>query len=138
LLVDPRVSKEAQSPVTLQLDDVPLETAVRLMAEVSGLKAVRMGNVLFVTNKANAAELRAEPDLVPPLKSSNADEVVVPGIGAIPGVKIAPGVVPPPAVPVVPEKANDTKETKEEPKKDEPKDDGKKNDKPPEPKPEKK
>jgi type II secretory pathway component GspD/PulD (secretin) len=60
LVVDPRLNKEARTPVTVQLDDVPLETAVRLMAETAGLRPVRVGNVLYVTSRANAAELKAE------------------------------------------------------------------------------
>ena len=49
--------------VSIQLEDVPLETAVRLLAEMAGLKPVRVGNVLFVTKKETANELRADPDL---------------------------------------------------------------------------
>jgi type II secretory pathway component GspD/PulD (secretin) len=71
IVLDPRVAKDANVQVTLQLDDVPLETAVRLMAETAGLKPVRVGNVLFVTTKANAAELRADPDnATPPLPNA--------------------------------------------------------------------
>jgi hypothetical protein len=65
LVLDPRKAKEAQVPLSLQLDDVPLETAVRLVAEVAGLKPVRMGNVIFVTTKDRATELRADPELSP-------------------------------------------------------------------------
>src|SRR5262249_43175860 len=65
LMVDAKLAKEAQAAVTLQLDDVPLETAVRLLCEMAGVKPVRVGNVLYVTNKANAADLRAEADLLP-------------------------------------------------------------------------
>ncbi len=97
LLLDARVQKEGQSAVTLQLDDVPLETAVRLMAELGGLKPVRVGNVLFVTSKASAAELRAEGDLVPPPQAGarqTEDATVPPGMGAA-----GPGGIPPPAAP---------------------------------------
>ncbi len=52
--------------MTLHLEDVPLETAVRLLSEMAGLKPVRVGNVLFVTSKDNAAELRQDPDLSQP------------------------------------------------------------------------
>jgi type II secretory pathway component HofQ len=58
ILLDPRVAKDTNVKVTLQLEDVPLDTAVRLMAETAGLKPVRVGNVLFVTSKANANEMR--------------------------------------------------------------------------------
>jgi hypothetical protein len=63
LLLDSRVEKEAKAPVSLELEDVPLETAVRLLSEMAGLKPVRIGNVLFVTTKANANDLRQDPDL---------------------------------------------------------------------------
>src|SRR5260370_3867154 len=55
VLLDPRVAaKDAGAAVTLQMEDVPLETAVRLMSEMAGLKPVRVGNVLFVTTKIHA------------------------------------------------------------------------------------
>jgi type II secretory pathway component GspD/PulD (secretin) len=68
LVLDPRVAKEAKTaPLSLQLDDVPLETAVRIIAEMAGLKSVRLGNVLFVTTEERAEKLRAEPESRPPL-----------------------------------------------------------------------
>jgi hypothetical protein len=65
ILVDKKATKEAQSSVTLQLEDVPLDTAIRLLCDHAGLKPVRMGNVLYVTTGANAKVLRGEPDLAP-------------------------------------------------------------------------
>jgi hypothetical protein len=65
LVLDGRLAKEAKAPVSMQLEDVPLETAVRLLAETAGLKPVRMGNALFVTAKGTANELRSEPSLTP-------------------------------------------------------------------------
>ena len=62
LVLDARVTKEALTAVTLNLEDVPLEVAVRLMANQAGLRPVRTGNVLYVTTKANAAELRNETE----------------------------------------------------------------------------
>jgi type II secretory pathway component GspD/PulD (secretin) len=100
LLVDARVLKDSQTPVTLQLDDVPLETAVRLMAEMAGLKPVRVGNVLFVTSKANANEMKQDADLVtPPAARAQAIEELIQG-GAI----AMPAVRPP--LPVTPPAAN--------------------------------
>src|SRR6185369_17926491 len=60
LLIDPRVAKEASTKVSLQLDDATAEIAVRLLAELADLKAVRMGNLLFVTNDARAEKIRKE------------------------------------------------------------------------------
>jgi hypothetical protein len=92
LVMDPRVGKEAQVPVTLQLEDVPLDTAVRLMALTIDLEAVRVGNVLFVTNKANARKMKEDPDLVPTAQPGNPE--------AIPGATLRPpGVVPAPPAP---------------------------------------
>jgi type II secretory pathway component GspD/PulD (secretin) len=65
LVIDKKASKEAGTQVTVQLEDVPLDTAIRLICDQAGLKPVRMGNVLYVTTSANAKELRAEPELTP-------------------------------------------------------------------------
>jgi len=65
VVIDPKVAREAATPVTMQLDDVPYEMAVKLMTEMAGLKAVRLGNVLFVCSKEKAAELRQDPDFAP-------------------------------------------------------------------------
>ena len=104
LIVDTRVAKDAQTPVTLQMEDVPLETAVRLMAEMVNLKPVRVGNTLFVTSKANANELRNDPDLQPPPMPNNPNERVIinAAMGGI-AAPAAPGAaVPPPPAPPAP------------------------------------
>lgn len=62
LVVDPRLGEKAKKPVTLKLEDVPLETAVRLLSEVADLRAVRMSNVLFVTTPDKAKVLREDAD----------------------------------------------------------------------------
>jgi hypothetical protein len=62
LVLDVRVAKDPQTPVTMQVHDVPLETAVSLLSEMAGLKPVRVGNVLFITTKANAQEMRSDPE----------------------------------------------------------------------------
>ncbi len=91
LLLDNRAQKEGQTAVTLNVDDVPLETAVRLIGEEAGLKAVRLGNVVLLTTKAHAAELRAEPDLAPAPRLPG-DGLVPPGVGpVVPGIPAVPG-----------------------------------------------
>ncbi|CAN5507783.1 hypothetical protein BH11PLA2_BH11PLA2_08590 [soil metagenome] len=63
IVLDPRQAAAADAgKVTLKLDDVPLETAVRLSVEVGGLRVVRLNNVLFVTNDARADKLRTDAD----------------------------------------------------------------------------
>jgi type II secretory pathway component GspD/PulD (secretin) len=60
LVMDGHVTKEAKIPVSLKLQDVTLEVAVRLRANQAGLRPVRAGNVIYVTTKANAAELKGD------------------------------------------------------------------------------
>jgi hypothetical protein len=99
LLVDTRAQKDSLTAVSLQLDDVPLETAVRLIAESAGLKPVRMGNVVLVTTKSHATELRSEPDLAPSPRVVPGGEVPVPPGVAVPA---GPAVVPLPGAPAAP------------------------------------
>ncbi len=132
LIVDTRAAKEAKTEVTLQMEDVPLETAVRLMAEMAGLKPVRVGNVLFVTTEANAAKMRADPDLTQPTgpRVMQPEMMLQPGGGIIVQPGAAP--VPPPApgigtvpvnpapdptdkVPDKPEKADKAKDNPDKP-----------------------
>ena len=75
LILDARFEKQAQAKVTLRLEDVPMETVVRLLAEMAGLKPVRVGNALFVTSKENAAEMRQDPDLAQPNPGANAQQL---------------------------------------------------------------
>jgi hypothetical protein len=98
VLVDKKIAKDAATQVSLQLDDVPLDTAVRLLCEQAGVKPVRMGNVLYITSPANAKELRTEPDLAP--AGGPTGPIVVPLDGVKPTIEIAPAgapVPPPPA-----------------------------------------
>jgi hypothetical protein len=99
LMVDTRAAKEAKMEVTLQMEDVPLETAVRLMAEMAGLKPVRVGNVLFVTTKANANEMRADPDLAQPGGPRGVPQEILNQQG---GLQFQPGAVPAPVAPPMP------------------------------------
>jgi type II secretory pathway component GspD/PulD (secretin) len=60
LVIDPKVMKQSEAPVSLQLENAGIETAVRLLAELANLKAVRMGNVMFVTTEEKAKKIREE------------------------------------------------------------------------------
>jgi hypothetical protein len=57
IVLDVNTSVASETPVTLHLEDVDLETAVRLIAELSGLKAVRVEKILFVTSRERADRL---------------------------------------------------------------------------------
>jgi hypothetical protein len=107
LIIDARSAKEAKGVVTLQLEDVPLETAVRLMSEMVGLKPVRVGNVMFICSKAAANDLKSDTDLVPPIPGLNPRAyaeggLILPNIGLPPPPVPAPPAVVPPAPPVTP------------------------------------
>ncbi len=98
VVLDPRLKEKANAAVTLKLDDVPLETAVRLLAEVADLGTVRMSNVLFVTTAERAEKLRPSSD--GPTQPANGGQVFPFGPGGglnpppLPGIGIAvPGVI---------------------------------------------
>lgn len=111
LVLDPRAPKELKSAaLNLQLEDVPLENAVRIMAEMAGLKSVRIGNVLFVTTEERAEKIRSEPDSRPQ-PPGFAPDVPLGGVPGLPGPNFPPGVPPvkiirevAPAQPPMPEK----------------------------------
>jgi hypothetical protein len=60
LVIDPKVMKQSETPVSLQLENTGIETALRLLAEMANLKAVRMGNVMFITSEEKAKKIREE------------------------------------------------------------------------------
>ena len=62
ILVDGRIATEAKTKVSADLVAVPVETAVRLLADQAGVKLVRLGNVYYVTSKENACTLQREED----------------------------------------------------------------------------
>ena len=72
VLLDPKVGEKARTPVTARLANVPLDTAVRLVADMAGLQSFQVDNVLYVTTKEGAAALakqekqRQENDLPGP------------------------------------------------------------------------
>ena len=96
VVIDPRLGDKAAKAVTLKLDEVPLETAVRLLSEVADLRAIRMSNVLFVTTGERAEKLRADAD--GPVQPSMATPVIFPG-NPPPGFGVFGGAVALPAVP---------------------------------------
>jgi type II secretory pathway component GspD/PulD (secretin) len=93
VVIDPRAAKTkaAENPVTLQVDDVPFEAAVRLMCEMADLKPARMGNVIFVTTEARADKLRDGDSLVPiPGLPTPGVPGLVPGLGGGLGGLVVP------------------------------------------------
>jgi hypothetical protein len=124
VVVDPRLGDKAKKAITLKLEDVPLETAVRLLSEVADLRAVRMSNVLFITTPDKAKVLREDADgpttpspinPVFPFPAGPGGIVPLPpgGIGGIGGfgggIFVPGGIAPPPAAdPTPPEKSVET------------------------------
>ena len=97
LVLDPRVVNKAQNPVSLELEGVTAETAIRLLAELGGLKAVRVDNVLFVTTEALADKMRQEQ---PPLANPHGPNVPnIFGFGVAPAPVMPPNRIAPPAPP---------------------------------------
>lgn len=61
VVLDLRAVKDvAKTPVTAELINVPLDDAVRLLADMTGLRSVYVGRVLYVTTPKNARRLAAE------------------------------------------------------------------------------
>jgi len=59
VLLDTRAAEKARTPITAELYNVPLDTAVRLLAGMVDLQPVRVDNVLFVTSPQTAEALES-------------------------------------------------------------------------------
>lgn len=117
VVIDPKVTrgKSGENPVTLTVDDVPFEAAVRLMCEMAELKPARMGNVIYVTTEARADRLKDGDSLVPTPRIAvpGLNDLPIGGVGGLGGGAIIP---PPVLVPAVPEKKEEKQDAP--PKKD--------------------
>lgn len=60
IVVDQRMADAAATLVTADLDDVPLDTAVRMLTDMTNLKMVALDNVIYVTSVRNAKVMEAE------------------------------------------------------------------------------
>ncbi len=59
VILDNRAADKAKTPVTARLLNMPLDTALRLLSDMTDLRSVHIDNVLYVTTKENAAALEA-------------------------------------------------------------------------------
>lgn len=66
ILVDGRCGEESKLPVSAVLNQTPLDTAVRLLADMVDLRAVGIDNTLYVTSKANGGALQQEQEQAGP------------------------------------------------------------------------
>jgi hypothetical protein len=60
IVIDARVAEKAKTAVTARLLNAPLDTAVRLLADMSDLKPFQTDNLLYVTTRENADRLEAQ------------------------------------------------------------------------------
>jgi len=87
VVLDVRAAEKGKTPVTARLTNVPLDTAVLLLADMAGLKSVEVDGVYYVTSKENARALREDQAKSRPAKAEapkpakaepTADDPVVP------------------------------------------------------------
>lgn len=60
IVLDARAAKEGQVQVSADIVNVPLDTAVRMFADMAGLTVVALDNALYVTSQDNARMLLEE------------------------------------------------------------------------------
>ncbi len=60
VVVDSRVAEKTQAKATVLFNNVPVDTAVRLLANMADLSMVRLDNVFYLTTAENAKRLHEE------------------------------------------------------------------------------
>jgi hypothetical protein len=60
VVLDVRAGDKAETPVSARFANVPLDTAVKLLADMADLKSISIDGILYVTSKDNARELHKE------------------------------------------------------------------------------
>lgn len=130
LVLDNLAHSFANSPVTLTVDEAPLEVITKLLAHQVGLTQTRVGNVLMVTTKDNAVELRDDfesprPMNFPILNRQITEDFLVnpplfvpavPAFAPAPAPAAAPAPAPVVVPPAPPQAPPDKKEEKKEDK----------------------
>jgi hypothetical protein len=86
ITVDPRVAEGAKTAVTATLINAPLDSSVRLLADMAGLRAAAVDNILYVTTKENADRLNAEQGKARTLDAQPARMPKIEEKGAAPAV----------------------------------------------------
>jgi hypothetical protein len=60
IVLDNRLEEKATTQVSADLQAVPVQTVVRVLADMAGLRAVVLDNLIYVTSEQNAAKLEKE------------------------------------------------------------------------------
>jgi hypothetical protein len=60
VVLDPNTAEKGKTVVTARMYNVPLDTAVRLLSGMAGLRLVQIDNVLYVTTKEGAEALEKD------------------------------------------------------------------------------
>jgi hypothetical protein len=58
--LDPRGQQDSKLDVTADFSNVPVQDAVRVLANMAGMKSVAMSSLLYVTSVENADNLEEE------------------------------------------------------------------------------
>jgi hypothetical protein len=61
VVLDTRAAEQAKTPVSGFFNNAPLDTVVRLLADMANLTVVRLDNILYVTTPENAKKWGAAP-----------------------------------------------------------------------------
>jgi hypothetical protein len=72
IVLDTKAADKVKPVVTANLANVPLDTAVQLMAEMNDLRSVALGKTLFVTTAAKAKRMHKEAQPAPMLNGAGA------------------------------------------------------------------
>lgn len=60
VVLDPRAGDKAKTPIALTVNNVLADSLVRMLADMSDLRAVPVNNTYYVTTRANAEAMEAE------------------------------------------------------------------------------
>ncbi len=60
VVLDTATAEKGKTPMTVKMYNVPLDTAVRLLASMAGLRLVQLDNVLFITTREGAEALEKD------------------------------------------------------------------------------
>jgi len=74
VVLDIRAAEAGSTPVTANFIGVPLDTAVRVLANMAGLQSARLDNMLYVTTTENAKVIQQEQKEHRPVKKKKKPE----------------------------------------------------------------